>query len=41
MEEIVDVATGMFATIDRHAEEELPHSFAYVQTEKIREAHGL
>ena len=37
-EEIVDLAQSVFGTMDRHAAEFLPHSFAYVQTEKLREA---
>ncbi len=35
------VAMGMFGTMEQHAEEELPDSFAYVETEKLRKAHGL
>ena len=37
-EEIVDLAQSVFGTMDRHAADFLPHSFAYVQTEKLREA---
>ena len=40
-EEIVSIAMGMFGTIERHAEEELPDSFAYVETEKLRKTQGL
>lgn len=29
---------GVFGTIDKHSSEFLPHSFAYVETEKVREA---
>lgn len=36
-EEIVDIATGVFATLDRHSSEFLPYDFAYVETEKLRE----
>lgn len=39
-EEIVEVAQSVFGTIDRHAAEELPHSFAYVATEKLRQEAG-
>jgi len=37
-EEIGDLAKSVFGTMDRHSAEFLPHSFAYVQTEKLREA---
>ena len=39
-EEIVDLAQSVFGTMERHSSEFLPHSFAYVQTEKLREAVG-
>lgn len=37
----MSIAMGMFGTMERHAEEELPNSFAYVETEKLRKAQGL
>ena len=39
-EEIVDLAQSVFGTMERHSSEFLPHSSAYVQTEKLREAGG-
>ncbi|CAL5222609.1 g5002 [Coccomyxa viridis] len=37
-EEIGDLAKSVFGTMDRHSAEFLPHSFAYVATEKLRES---
>lgn len=37
-EEIQAIATGVFGTIDKHSSEFLPNSFAYVETEKLRNA---
>jgi hypothetical protein len=37
-EEIQAIATGVFGTIDKHSSEFLPYSFAYVETEKVRNA---
>jgi hypothetical protein len=37
-EEIVNIASGVFETIDKHEAEFLPYNFAYVETEKLRNA---